>query len=110
MKVPSIFRLPRYQRFEIRPRYYDPVKEDIEKRTNRIRKQIDYEKAGNKTESIREAYSRSRKSNKSADLFQVLMVIIISVALGGYLFYGANIYYALLLLIPLYIFLRRKKR
>lgn len=110
MKVPSIFRLPKYQRFEIRPRYYDPVKEDIDKRTSRIRQQINNEKSGIKTESIRDAYEARRNSNKSADLFQVLMIGIISVALGGYIFYGANIYYALLLLIPLYIFLRRKKR
>lgn len=110
MKVPSIFRLPRHQRFEIQPRYYDPVKEDIDKRTSRIRQQLNYEKAGNKTESIREAYARGRKSNKSADLFQLLMVAIISVALGGYIFYGADIVYTLLLLVPLYILLRRKKR
>ncbi len=110
MKIPSIFRLPRHQRFEIKPRYYDPVKEDIDKRTSRIRQQINSEAAGNRSESIREAFSASRKGNKSADLFQLLMVGIISVALGGYIFYGANIYYALLLLIPLYIYLRRKKR
>ncbi|MBK6266634.1 hypothetical protein JKA74_16430 [Marivirga sp. S37H4] len=110
MKIPSIFRLPRHQRFEIKPRYYDPVKEDIDKRTSRIRQEMKYEASGNRTESIREAYSAGRKANKSADLFQILMVGIISVALGGYIFYGANVYFALLLLIPLYIFLRRKKR
>lgn len=56
MKVPSIFRLPKYQRFEIQPRYYDPVKEDIEKRTDRIRKEIRNQKEGHSSESIREAY------------------------------------------------------
>lgn len=109
MKIPSIFRLPKYQRFEIQPRYYDPVKEDIQKRTNRIRQEIKISNSGERVESIREAYAQQRKSNKSADLLQVLMIAIISVALGGYIFYGANVYFALLLLLPLYIFLRRRK-
>jgi len=110
MKVPSIFRLPRYQRFEIKPRHYDPVKEDIENRTNRIRQEIRLKRAGKQAESIRDAFQSRKASNKSADLFQVLMIIIIAVALGGYIFYGANVYFALLLLVPLYIILRRKRK
>jgi hypothetical protein len=109
MKLPSIFRLPSHQRFEIKPRYYDPVKEDLDKRTSRIRQELRNEKSGAKVESIREAYKTRRGSNRSADLFQFLMVIIVGVSIGGYLMYGANVYYALFLLIPLYIFLRRRK-
>ncbi len=110
MKVPSIFRLPKYQRFEIQPRYYDPVKEDIEKRTDRIRKEIRNQKEGHSSESIREAYKAKRGSNQSADLFQFLMIIIVGVSIGGYLMYGANVYFALFLLIPLYIILRRRRK
>jgi hypothetical protein len=102
MKVPSIFRLPKYQRFEIQPRY-------LEKRTSKIRQEMKLEREGKKVESIRDAFSARKSSDKSANLFQVLMIIIISVALGGYIFYGANVYFALLLLIPLYIILRRKR-
>lgn len=109
MKIPSIFRLPGHQRFEIQPRYYDPVKEDIEKRTNRIRQELKKERNGGKAESIRDAYKAKRGSNRSADLFQFLMIIIVGVSIGGYLMYGANVYFALFLLIPLYIFLRRRK-
>ncbi|WP_375580941.1 hypothetical protein ABWH96_07975 [Marivirga tractuosa] len=109
MKIPSIFRTPGHQRFEIQPRYYDPVKEDIEKRTDRIRKEIRNQKEGHNTESIRDAYKARRGSNRSADLFQFLMVVIVGVSIGGYLMYGANVYFALFLLIPLYIFLRRRK-
>ncbi len=110
MKVPSIFRLPRYQRFEIQPRHYNPVKEDIENRTSRIRQELKLKKEGKDVESIRDVYRSKKASDRSADLFQVLMVIIISVALGGYIFYGASVYFALLLLVPLYIILRRKRR
>jgi len=109
MKFPSIFRLPGHQRFEIQPRYYDPVKEDLEKRTNRIRQQLRNERNGGKSESIREAFKARTGSNRSADLFQFLMIIIVGVSIGGYLMYGANVYFALLLLVPLYIILRRRK-
>jgi hypothetical protein len=109
MKMPSIFRIPGHQRFEIQPRYYDPVKEDMEKRTNRIRQELKNEKNGSNAESIREAYKTRRNSNRSADLFQFLMILIVGLSIGGYLMYGANVYFALLLLVPLYIFLRRRK-
>ncbi|HET8860666.1 hypothetical protein [Marivirga sp.] len=110
MKIPSIFRLPGHQRFEIKPRYYDPVKEDIEKRTDRIRKEVQNEREGHSVESIRDAYKTRRGSNRSADLFQFLMIVIVGVSIGGYLMYGANVYFALFLLIPLYIILRRRKK
>ncbi|MGJ3233688.1 hypothetical protein [Marivirga sp.] len=109
MKFPSIFRLPKYQRFEIQPRYYDPIKEDLEKRTHRIRQELKNERNGVKAESIREAYKAKRVSNRSADLFQFLMIIMVGLSIGGYLMYGANVYFALLLLVPLYIFLRKRK-
>lgn len=109
MKLPSIFRVPGHQRFDIQPRYYDPIKEDIDKRTNRIRQELKNERNGGRADSIREAYRVRTGSNRSADLFQFLMIIIVGVSIGGYLMYGANVYFALLLLIPLYIFLRRRK-
>ncbi|MFQ3212824.1 MAG: hypothetical protein ACJAT1_000199 [Marivirga sp.] len=109
MKVPSLFRLPKYQRFEIQPRHYDPVKEDIENRTARIKQELRLAREGKEVESIRDAFKTRRNSNKSADLFQLLMIVIIAVSVGGYIFWGANVYFALLLLVPLYIILRRKK-
>lgn len=109
MKVPSIFRIPKYQRFEVQPRYYDPIKEDLDNRTSRIKQEMRLKKEGKNVESIRDAFQARKASNRSADLFQVLMIIIISVSIGGYIFYGASVYFALLLLLPLYIILRRKR-
>lgn len=109
MKVPSIFRLPRYQRFEVKPRYYDPIKEDLDNRSSRIKKEIELARQGKQVESIRDAFKARGASNRSADMFQILMIIIISVSIGGYIFYGASVYFALLLLLPLYIILRRKR-
>ena len=32
MKFPSLIKIPRHQRFHLKPRYYDPIKEDVENR------------------------------------------------------------------------------
>ena len=43
MKLPSIFKTASHQRFSIKPRYYDPIKEEIEERTSRIKKELEQE-------------------------------------------------------------------
>ena len=43
MKLPSIFKTASHQRFAIKPRYYDPIKEEIEERTSRIKKELEQE-------------------------------------------------------------------
>jgi hypothetical protein len=43
MKLPSIFRTASHARFDIKPRYYDPIKEEIEERTSRIRLELEQE-------------------------------------------------------------------
>ncbi|PZX58015.1 hypothetical protein [Algoriphagus chordae] len=41
MKFPSIFRTAAPMRFDIKPRYYDPVREEIEQRTSQIKKDLE---------------------------------------------------------------------
>ena len=43
MKLPTIFRTASHQRFSIKPRYYDPIKEEIEERTARIKMELEQE-------------------------------------------------------------------
>lgn len=43
MKFPSVFRTATPMRFDIKPRYYDPVREEIEQRTSQIRKDLEAE-------------------------------------------------------------------
>ena len=43
MKFPSLFRTAAPMRYDIKPRYYDPVKEEIEQRTSRIKKELENE-------------------------------------------------------------------
>lgn len=44
MKLPSIIKIPAYERFKYEPRFYDPIKEDIDGRRERVRRQIEGEK------------------------------------------------------------------
>lgn len=43
MKFPAIFKTSSHQRFGIKPRYYDPIKEEIDERTSRIIKELEAE-------------------------------------------------------------------
>ena len=43
MKLPSIFKTVSHQRFAIKPRYYDPIKEEIEARTAHIKMELERE-------------------------------------------------------------------
>ena len=40
MKLPSFVRLPGHKKFNITPRYYDPIKEEIVERTEMIRREM----------------------------------------------------------------------
>ena len=37
MKFPSLIRLPKNKKFSVKPRHYDPVKDDIEQRVSKIK-------------------------------------------------------------------------
>jgi hypothetical protein len=50
MKFPSVFRTATPMRFDIKPRYYDPVREEIEQRTSQIKKDLEAEGILQKTD------------------------------------------------------------
>ncbi len=41
MKLPSLFRSVTPMRFDVKPRYYDPIKEELAERTSRIKKELE---------------------------------------------------------------------
>lgn len=115
MRIPRLFRLPAYQRFYIEPRYYDPIKEDIAKRKIRIKKQLMREKGlqndeeENYNTNIAEAFNRKRRTaSSSASLMQFfLMVLFLGITIG-YIYFGNDALYALLVMIPFYLLIRLK--
>lgn len=112
MKFPSLTRLPNNRRFNIEPRYYDPVKEDIEERTSRIKQEISQLREGDgthQTSGISGSFSRRANYTKNANIMQMVILILLIIFIGGYLLYGNDIFYILLLVVPIYFFIRIRK-
>ncbi len=115
MKFPSIFRTSKPMRFDIKPRYYDPVKEEIDQRTQKIRRELQADGAlpmGDEDgdnirrdygSSIRGAFTaggqiKGRQSSPltSAGLIRLVIFVFLVAALFGYVYYGPDAIYAML--------------
>ena len=106
MKFPSIFRTSSHQRFDIKPRYYDPVKEEIEQRTSRIKQElleeglIDEENnPSGYGANIRGSFSsyRSIKPRRnsvfnSTAIMRTLLFLGMVIAAFGYIYIGPEIF------------------
>jgi len=109
MKFPSLFRTPKPQRFRIEPRYYDPIKEDIEERTEKIKRQLSGGQEFDFKSNISGVFSRRRTENRQSNFLQIGLVALFFGIAVGYLFYGNNIFYLLLIFIPVYLYLKLKR-
>ena len=91
MKLPSIINIPAYQRFKYEPRFYDPIKDDIDGRRKRIKRQIDGEKSrGTFSSNSRIEGSFARRvphSGKSSFLRLIIAAILFS-GVVGFLYFG----------------------
>ena len=108
MKFPSIFRTASPMRFDIKPRYYDPIKEELEERTSRIKKELEEEGLLDEDEittskgygsGIRGSFSQHRGIKpKSSNLFNstamVRTILFFAMILGafGYIYIGPEIF------------------
>lgn len=108
MKLPSIFRTASHMRFDIKPRYYDPIKEELEERTSRIRREleeegiIEKEKTSNPTSGgggIRGTFAKNRgvkskNSNtfNSTALIRTMLFFVMIIGLFGYIYIGPEIF------------------
>lgn len=109
MKLPSIFRTATHARFEIKPRYYDPVKEEIEQRTSRIKHELrsqgmidsDTEESHTYGSSLRGAFTQGSpirgrsSSSSSAGMIRLGIIAVLVAALTGYYYYGNEALYGL---------------
>lgn len=107
MKLPTIFRTASHQRFAIKPRYYDPIKEEIEERTARIKMELEQEgeieESGDTSSSRRPmmkgAFSAFR-SNKprenavfnSSTLLRTFLFLGMVLSAFGYIYVGPQIF------------------
>ncbi len=109
MKVPSIVRLPKPQRFSFEPRYYDPVKEDINNRTARIKQEMSQMPNGFDRSNISGSFARRERENRHVNLLQLIIVVCLFGLTFGFIYYGNVVFYLLWAVVPVYLFYRLKK-
>jgi hypothetical protein len=128
MKLPSIFKTSSHQKFEIKPRYYDPIKEELEERTSRIKKELeggvsptDELNTKGVGTSIRGSFSSHRGiKQRDTSMFSTTSMIRTVLFFGmlaaafGYIYIGPEIFnyltYLALAVGGFYLFFRLKKK
>ena len=108
MKFPSLTRMPNYKRFNYEPRYYDPVKEDIKNRTERIRGAMAEESKAAYRENIRNAFNQRQRRQARGSMMQYLLIIIFLGTFAGWFYFGNAALYIFAVIFPLYIYLRTR--
>lgn len=106
MKFPSLFRIPQHKRFNFEPRYYDPVKEDIARRTAIINQEESEQQTNNYRSNISNAFVRNTRQSNKSGLIQFILVATLFGGFVGYLYYGNVVLYIFLGMIGL-LLLRR---
>jgi len=118
MKIPSLFtKTPNYKRFGYTPRYYDPKEEERKERNERIQRELNLNETEKEVHRSRIAGSfkearrlTTRQSDPSANLLRIIILAFLSIWLIAFLQFGAPAFYALLLFIPFYLYLKFRRR
>ncbi|MEM8893895.1 MAG: hypothetical protein AAGC88_04900 [Bacteroidota bacterium] len=114
MRLPSLIRLPKHQRFSFQPRHYDPVKEEIEERVSKIKKEMEIEQGkevtagGSAIQGSFRAKSAVGKGTPSASGLQLIIALFLMVTIFGWLYYGNDIFYSYTLIVPVFVWYRSK--
>ncbi len=106
MKFPSLFRTPTNKRFNFEPRYYDPVKEEIARRTARIEREMTQEQTNNYRTNISNAFARKPRQSNKTGLIQFSLIAILFCGIFGWLFYGDIVLYIILGVMAIYLVIR----
>ncbi|HEX5171989.1 MAG TPA: hypothetical protein VFW11_22580 [Cyclobacteriaceae bacterium] len=124
MKFPSLFtKTPPHRKFSFTPRFYDPREEERKEREERIRKELKEFSEINENEnhfqsdyrsriagSFKSARrSASRQKSPSTSLLRIIILTFLSIWLIAFLQFGNVAFYALLLFIPLYLFMKSRE-
>ncbi|SHK73433.1 hypothetical protein SAMN04488028_10819 [Reichenbachiella agariperforans] len=114
MKIPSFIKTSRYSRFHIEPRYYDPIKEEIEGKMKAARERLNRQgEEGSSIEyqsSISAAFGKRERRSGQTSIVQLGLAMAIFALVVGWLFFGNDVFYVFLLLSPLYFYFRLRKR
>ena len=122
MKFVSLFtKTPDYKKFSYRPRFYDAKAEERKEREERIRRELDRDR-GEASESgtdyrsrVAGSFQSARKRSKKdkGELNTVLLrsglLLFLTLLAIAFLTWGKVVLYSLLLVIPLYFYLKFRK-
>ena len=104
----GFFKTSTHQRFHIEPRYYDPVKEEIKERTERIKEQMGGKADGNYQPS-KINFKRKTKSAPATSMIQLGIASLLGLMILGWLQFGNEVfYYVLWIIVPIYLIYRLK--
>jgi hypothetical protein len=115
MKMFSFLRTPKPQRFSISPRYYDPVKEELKERTQRIKAELNREMETDDNYApnsrIRGSFRERRPTgvNRHSNVLQSVILLLLVALVLGYLEFGNYALYLSLLIVPIYFYFRFKQ-
>lgn len=118
MNFPSIFRVNRPSRFNISPRHYDPVKEEIKRRTENIKRDLERtgelspeeealleSRVSGRTSSIRGAFTsgspikkQPTKITESTGMIRMIIFVLLTAGFASYIYIGPDVIYYLLYL------------
>ncbi|MDW3196276.1 MAG: hypothetical protein R8G66_28140 [Cytophagales bacterium] len=107
MRLPSLIRLPRNKQFHIEPRHYDPIKEELEERTSRIRNELRSGSDDYRPGNI--SFSKRSAPMPSTNVLQLAIAAILSLLVVGWLYWGNDVAYIFVIGIPIYFFFRFRK-
>lgn len=120
MKFLSLFtKTPTHHRFTYTPRYYDPVKEEMEEREARIRRELNLEKekeAGDYRTRISGSFHAARKRSKqtgdslNATLLRFGIILFLVLFIIAYIQWGQPALYGFFLFVPFYLYLKFKRK
>ena len=121
MKFPSLFRTPRHQRFNVSPRYYDPVKEEMDARVAQIRSEMeggsqlegdeDSSQIMQRTYSSRISGSFTTRTQRRSPV-NMMQMVILALLLGliaGYWYFGNLALYVIITISSVLLYLKIKR-
>ena len=118
MKMPSLFRTPGHKRFNLTPRYYDPVKEEMDARIAQIKAEMEGEKKDGeidedfrKTSHMRISGSFERRAVRRGPI-NIMQMVILALLIGliaGYWYFGNLGLYVIITISSVLLYLKIKR-
>ncbi|MCU0397407.1 MAG: hypothetical protein MUC73_04805 [Cyclobacteriaceae bacterium] len=116
-KIPTLFnKIPKHKRFNYAPRHYDPMEEERREREERIRQELQLKESETVVDDsyrtrISGSFRTSRKTqgrqlDPSANMLRLIIITLLVGWFFAYLQYGNIAMYGLLLIIPLYLWIK----